>query len=511
MSRGLRLSAVVVFVLSSVGSSEDPWEWAGVFRFYVAGHYTWNAARNDGGVYADSSMKLVIVPATSGDDAGLHAVEDSAETLWNGAVTTVQSGSELETDGKAYTLQFNAHTWMSYYVLHVDTPGFYAVFAQHKPTEFENGFHYLKAEHGADVEPVFVESGGAHGDHSAENQDTAASAAVAAPVAIVAAPQHDDQWGAVLAGSFLTCVPALFGVFFLAPAMGPNIKTSLQKAASVINSFASGVILACAVFLLLPEAVYLCGSGQSEATAAATWGTSILAGWFTCMLVHHAAEVSGGDSCDGTASDTVVSVQDAEAGKDDVALEDVAISFHSRLAIIIPVLVGDLFHNFADGLVLGVAFKTCGGTFGWELVGVTIAHEAPQELADLCILIMEAKMTWYWATLANFVFSCSTIIGAIITYSLDIDSNMEGCILAYGAGVYIFVACTELGPRIVKPRRGMSKPVSSALQLSAYAFGCLCMGLILINHEHCMPPPEIAADGTVIEPVDPHAGHNHRI
>jgi zinc transporter ZupT len=476
MVHGVKLSALVACVLCDCCSAEEPWEWAGIFTL-PAGHYTWSAEKSAAGAYADPQMKLVIVPVSSADDTGLHAVEGSAETLWNGVVPQALPGSDIETDSRAYSLVFDQHTWATFFVVHIDTPGSYAFFAEHYPTEFETRFHYFKTEGGEDVEPAFVEG-----------------ASAPAPAATPARAEFDDDWGEVILGSFLTCVPTLFGVLFIAPAMGPGVKTAMEKSSGVINSFASGVIFAAAVFLLLPEGLYLAGSGQDEVTACWTWGSSILLGWFTCMLVHHFAHVVFGSKTETAGT----SVEDGSNP------EQPLLSLGSRLAIAVPVLLGDFFHNLSDGLVIGIAFKVCGPSFGWQLVGVTFAHEAPQELADLVVLIMEAQVPWHWATLANFLSSLSTVIGAIITYSADVSSNTEGYILAYGAGVYIFVALSELGPKILKPQ-GENKALGSIAQIAGFAFGCIAMGLVLLGHEHCSPPPVVSDDGTVVDA----GGHGH--
>jgi hypothetical protein len=43
--------------------------------------------------------------------------------------------------------------------------------------------------------------------------------------------------------------------------------------------------------------------------------------------------------------------------------------------------------------------------------------------------------------------------------------------------------------------------------LFMFAVGAVLIGLILIDHEHCVPPAPVGADGVA---ADPHAGHNHR-
>ena len=88
------------------------------------------------------------------------------------------------------------------------------------------------------------------------------------------------------------------------------------------------------------------------------------------------------------------------------------------------------------------------------------------------------------ATLGNFISGCTTILGAIITYSIEVSPGVEGVILSAGAGVYLYVAMTELGPMVTDlPENGV--PLDSIKRLLAFAIGAILLGLILLDHEHC--------------------------
>ena len=51
------------------------------------------------------------------------------------------------------------------------------------------------------------------------------------------------------------------------------------------------------------------------------------------------------------------------------------------------VIIGDLVHNFADGVTIGAAFLGCSSTVGWTVTASAILHEVPHELADFMALI----------------------------------------------------------------------------------------------------------------------------
>lgn len=55
-------------------------------------------------------------------------------------------------------------------------------------------------------------------------------------------------------------------------------------------------------------------------------------------------------------------------------------------------------HNFADGIIIGAAFLSCGTGMGWTVTASTVLHEVPHELADFIALLnggMSVKQVRY--------------------------------------------------------------------------------------------------------------------
>jgi len=446
-----------------------PWEWAGVFSFSTTDtHYLWSAEKKDG-AYADGTMKFVAVSASSAAEAGLEGAEARALELWNGPGnwTKAHNGAEIQI-GSRRQLVFDTDAWISFFKLKVDTAGPVAIFAEHLPTEFETKVHYLKDTSGADVEPAAQEpSGEVHAEE-----------------------KKKDQWGLVILGAIITCIPAFLAITCLPCIAVAKLSEKTKDAFPAVHSFASGVVFAAAVFLLLPEGLHLAGAGQPEATGAAMWGSFILLGWFTGVLVHHATDIMF------PVKEGPKPVADAANGVETNEKGDLEVHGHAGptavkpyddnwRAIAMVVFFGDLFHNFSDGLVIGTAFKNCSDSFAWKLIGGTFGHELPQEMADIVVLMTRAGFKVHWALAFNFLSSLSTLIGALITYGTDVGMNGEGCILAYGAGVYLFLAVTELGPNVVE--LGKVGLVHSVIRLVPFVLGCVAMGLVLLGHEHCVP------------------------
>jgi zinc transporter ZupT len=292
-------------------------------------------------------------------------------------------------------------------------------------------------------------------------------------------------------------LPTLVGIILVGMLCVEKLKGLLSEEGtfqSSLHSFASGVIFAAAVFLLLPEGLYLITVGKTEAGGAGAWGTAILAGWTFCVLIKHFCQLVMGES-----TTSVVPTTNGETDQEPQKVKGTSwlVSF--------PILFGDMFHNFSDGLVLGVAFKTCGASFGWKIAGVTVLHEIPQELSDFAVLITKGRMAWPMALTLNFVSGLSTVVGAIITYSIDVSSGVEGALLAAGAGVYLYVAMTDLGPAVGELMG--DRALGAVARLLSFAVGATLIGLVLLDHEHCYAPVVEGAEGE--EAADDGHGHGH--
>jgi len=65
-------------------------------------------------------------------------------------------------------------------------------------------------------------------------------------------------------------------------------------------------------------------------------------------------------------------------------------------------MLGDFFHNFADGLFIGNAFLLCNRSLAWTVTATTIFHELAQELADYCLLVNHVGLEPLIALALNF-------------------------------------------------------------------------------------------------------------
>lgn len=51
------------------------------------------------------------------------------------------------------------------------------------------------------------------------------------------------------------------------------------------------------------------------------------------------------------------------------------------------IIVGDLAHNFADGVTMGAAFLGCSSTVGWTVTAASMMHEIPHEIGNFVALV----------------------------------------------------------------------------------------------------------------------------
>ena len=75
-------------------------------------------------------------------------------------------------------------------------------------------------------------------------------------------------------------------------------------------------------------------------------------------------------------------------------------------------IVGDCIHMLIDGALIGATFLA-DTTEGWIVTLAIVAHEIPQELGDLAILL-NAGMGWKKAALVNLGVQSFSFIGASI-------------------------------------------------------------------------------------------------
>jgi zinc and cadmium transporter len=113
------------------------------------------------------------------------------------------------------------------------------------------------------------------------------------------------------------------------------------------------------------------------------------------------------------------------------------------------IMVGDLFHNFVDGILIGSAFMVS-TSVGIVTALAIIAHEIPQEVGNFLILLhsgYKKKDAFIFNLLASF----STVLGGLLAYLiLEFMMDWVPFILALSASSMIYVSIADLIPGLHK-------------------------------------------------------------
>jgi zinc and cadmium transporter len=122
---------------------------------------------------------------------------------------------------------------------------------------------------------------------------------------------------------------------------------------------------------------------------------------------------------------------------------------HSPKAAGWLILVGDVIHNFVDGILIAAAF-TAGTEVGIVTALAIIAHEIPQETGDFVILV-HSGFSRMKAILFNMLSGLATLTGAVLAYLMF--SGLEAWVptmLALAAASLLYVSVADLIPGLHK-------------------------------------------------------------
>ena len=122
---------------------------------------------------------------------------------------------------------------------------------------------------------------------------------------------------------------------------------------------------------------------------------------------------------------------------------------------VVPVLVGDAFHNFVDGAVIAAAVMTS-VPLGISTAVAVAAHEIPQELGDFAILL-HSGYSRSRAMLLNVLSAGASAVGAVAAFlAFDVVPLMLPYFLALAAASFLYVAMADLIPGLHRGRTDAS-------------------------------------------------------
>eukprot|EP00592_Proboscia_alata_P006810 CAMPEP_0194356678 /NCGR_PEP_ID=MMETSP0174-20130528/4271_1 /TAXON_ID=216777 /ORGANISM="Proboscia alata, Strain PI-D3" /LENGTH=407 /DNA_ID=CAMNT_0039126371 /DNA_START=229 /DNA_END=1452 /DNA_ORIENTATION=+ len=358
---------------------------------------------------------------------------------------------------------------------------------------------------------------------------------------------NDKPYGLVFGATLLVNLAALIGVIFLIPAaqeMKKNTIAVQSFAAGALIAAACFLILPeSGALLMVTESAEEHADHRSlegddereEAHGEISWkfGISILGGFILPSVIalffdksgkdaggleNHAAETTG--HLEGSTKKTVnvqTGVTLSDEGKDlekssetskesstekpgnvqtgvtlsdegtdlekssETSKDDMIRAINYNLCA--SILLGDGFHNFVDGVFIGISFLYCDRSLSTSIMLATLYHEIAQELADYFLLTTYGGLSNVMALFLNFASGLFVIFGGLLILAVDISDEGVGSILGVSAGVYFHIAAAECFPRVMEEVNSCRE--KRLLSIVAFVTGAVPIGLVLLGHGHC--------------------------
>jgi zinc and cadmium transporter len=140
---------------------------------------------------------------------------------------------------------------------------------------------------------------------------------------------------------------------------------------------------------------------------------------------------------------------------------------------VLPVLVGDAFHNFVDGAIVAAAVTTS-VPLGVSTAIAVAAHEIPQEVGDFAVLLHAgySRVRSLWLNTASAAASALGAIAAFLAFNSV--PRLLPYFLAFAAASFLYVAMADLIPGLHRGRTD----ASSLRQILLIAAGVATMLVI---------------------------------
>jgi len=177
--------------------------------------------------------------------------------------------------------------------------------------------------------------------------------------------------------------------------------------------FAAGVLLVAALRDLIPEGIIIGGTSILNATLIAIVVFFLIEKGFTSFHHHH--------------EEDLVEKKNPSQGW--------------------LFIIGDVFHNFVDGIALGAAFLVSPAT-GIVATVALIAHDVPLEVGEFGVQL-RSGFSVRQTIVRNIVSSFTLLFGAILAFTIGESSGLQlGYVYGVIAGFFIYIALSDIVPTI---------------------------------------------------------------
>jgi len=140
-------------------------------------------------------------------------------------------------------------------------------------------------------------------------------------------------------------------------------------------------------------------------------------------------------------------------------------------------LMGDVVHNFIDGLIIGASYLVSIPVGVYTSVAILL-HEIPQEIGDFGVLV-HGGFTKTKALMLNLGVALTAVLGVVISLLLSSRvANLTHVVIPFAAGGFIYIAGSDLIPELHKE----VDTHKSLIQILMFILGvAVMMGLLFLG------------------------------
>ncbi|HTQ40278.1 MAG TPA: ZIP family metal transporter [Pirellulales bacterium] len=236
---------------------------------------------------------------------------------------------------------------------------------------------------------------------------------------------------------------------FFSTALGGLFALRRRRQLYLVMGFSAGILIAAALFDLLPEALEMAGQAGAASTEKIFLfcGLGFLLYYSLDFFVHlgaagheerHAEEPPAADHRLGDANLPDHHANNLHAHHHPAHHHHHHVTFGSLAALGLTV------HSFLDGFAIGGAFQAS-ATLGWLVAVAVLAHDFGDGVTTVGVVLgskggWRASLGWLLADALAPVFGCA------LALAISISQGLIAVLLSFFAGSFLFIGAAHLLP-----------------------------------------------------------------
>lgn len=259
-------------------------------------------------------------------------------------------------------------------------------------------------------------------------------------------------------GGFLSALAA--SLFLVVP---DRVRTRVLPH---LVSFATGALLSAALLGLLPHAIESAGVSKMHEVGLTLLGGLLLFFVLEKMVLWR--------HCHADACEVHVHPEPHGHGHNHNHNHNYSHDQRRDQASAMLILIGDGFHNVLDGVLIAAAFMT-DVHLGIVTAMAVCAHEIPQEVGDLAILL-NGGMKPLRALTLNLLTSVTSVVGGVVAYFAL--AHVQGVLpyaIVLAASSFLYIAVADLIP-------GLHRKVDPGSGVWQFVYIVLGVAVIYVSH-----------------------------